>query len=65
MTLEATSVLQLSELERQTLQEVALEKIKALSLGVDVKIPKGIPLSSSTFLIYPLTSTPYREDQYS
>jgi hypothetical protein len=41
ITLEGTTVLGLSEVERQTLQEVALEKLKALSLGADVKIPKG------------------------
>lgn len=41
VTLEPTTVLTLSEVERLTLQDVALEKLRALNLGVDVKIPKG------------------------
>lgn len=41
VTLEPTTALSLSEVERVTLQEVALEKLRALNLGVEIKIPKG------------------------
>ncbi|CAL8134686.1 unnamed protein product [Orchesella dallaii] len=40
VNLEPTNVLNLSDVERLTLQDVALEKLRALNLGVDVKIPK-------------------------
>ena len=41
MTLEPTNVLNLTETEFETLQQVALAKLQALNLGVEVKIPKG------------------------
>ena len=41
VTLDQTSALKLSEIERVTLQKVALAKLQALNLGVEVKIPRG------------------------
>lgn len=48
ITLESTNALALSELERSTLVEVALEKLKSINLGVEVKLPKEKAASGAT-----------------
>lgn len=41
VTLQDTTLLQLTEVERRVLQKVALAKLQALNLGVTVRIPSG------------------------
>lgn len=36
-----TTLLQLSDIERKILQKVALAKLQALNLGINIKIPTG------------------------
>ncbi|KAF2368532.1 Rho GTPase-activating protein domain [Trinorchestia longiramus] len=48
VTLESTSLLQLTELERLTLQQLALAKIAALNLGCSVTLPKESSSVSSS-----------------
>jgi hypothetical protein len=40
--LGATTLLQLTDVERKVLQKVALAKLQALNLGVAIKVPSGI-----------------------
>ena len=41
VTLEQTTLLHICELERLTLQQLALAKLQALNLGCTIRIPKG------------------------
>lgn len=42
VTLTDTSIMHLSEIERQILQKVAIAKLQALNLGCNVEIPSGM-----------------------
>lgn len=50
ITLTDTSLLHLTEIERKVLQKVALAKLQALNLGVNVRIPSG--KADSSFQLY-------------
>lgn len=41
MVLNDSSLLNLTDIERKVLQKVAIAKLQALNLGVNVKIPSG------------------------
>ncbi|KAK7070095.1 hypothetical protein SK128_019678, partial [Halocaridina rubra] len=44
VTLENTTLLQLTELERLTLQQLAIAKLQALNLGCQIRMPRdGVP----------------------
>ncbi|KAF4531484.1 hypothetical protein B566_EDAN004256, partial [Ephemera danica] len=45
--MQSTSLLHLTELERKVLQQVALAKLQALNLGVNIRIPNEETLAAA------------------